>query len=69
MPSAASAVRIPVSALIFDVLSSQEAFYDSATAYIQGLIDLDAARYTLLSKTGELLSRLGIAVDPNRIRP
>ncbi len=54
---------------MFDVLSSQDAFYESATAYIQGLIDLDAARYTLLSRTGELLPRLGIAVDPNQVRP
>jgi adhesin transport system outer membrane protein len=54
---------------MFDVLSAQEGYYDSATAYIQGLIDLDAARYTLLSRTGQLLPRLGIAVDPNQARP
>lgn len=51
---------------MFDVLSAQEAYYESATAYIQGLIDLDAARYTLLSRTGELLPRLGITVDTSR---
>jgi len=54
---------------MFDVLSAQEGYYDSATAYIQGLIDLDAARYILLSRTGQLLPRLGIAVDPNLAQP
>lgn len=54
---------------MFDVLSAQQGYYDSATAYIQGLIDLDAARYALLSRTGQLLPRLGIAVDPNQARP
>jgi adhesin transport system outer membrane protein len=46
---------------MFDVLSAQEAYFGTATAYIQGLIDLDAARYTLLSRSGELLARLGIS--------
>ena len=51
---------------LFDVLSAQEGFFDSASAYIQGLIDLDTARYALLSRTGRLLPTLGI--DPRSVR-
>ncbi|PTS72431.1 TolC family protein [Sphingomonas sp. HMWF008] len=51
---------------LFDVLSAQEGFFDSASAYIQGLIDLDTARYALLSRTGRLLPTLGI--DPRSAR-
>lgn len=48
---------------LFDVATAENAFFESATAYIQGLTERDAARYTLLSRTGRLLSTLGIAAD------
>ncbi|MGE3397485.1 MAG: TolC family protein, partial [Sphingomonas sp.] len=48
---------------LFDVSSSENAFFESATAYIQGLTELDAARYVLLSRTGRLLSTLRINAD------
>ena len=40
---------------LFDVSAAENTFFDSATAYIQGLTELDAARYVLLSRTGRLL--------------
>lgn len=48
---------------LFDVAAVENAFFESATAYILGLTELDAARYVLLSRTGRLLSTLGIATD------
>lgn len=47
---------------VFDVNAAEESYFDSATAYIQALTELDAARYVLLSRTGQLLPQLGI--DP-----
>ncbi len=48
---------------LFDVASVESAFFESATAYIQGLTELDATRYVLLSRTGRLLSSLNIPTD------
>lgn len=48
---------------LFDVAASENTFFESATAYIQGLTELDAARYVLLSRTGRLLSTLRIDAD------
>jgi len=45
---------------LFDVSAAESAYFDSATAYIQGLTELDAARYVLLSRTGRLLPTLAI---------
>lgn len=45
---------------LLDVLGSEEGYFGSAVAYIQGLTELDAARYALLSKTGGLLTELKI---------
>jgi adhesin transport system outer membrane protein len=47
---------------LFDVVAAEDAYFETATAYIQALSELDAARYVLLSRTGQLLSRLNI--DP-----
>lgn len=46
---------------LFDVATAEDAYFESATAYIQALTELDAARYVLLSRTGRLLDALGIA--------
>lgn len=46
---------------LFDVAVAEDAYFDSATAYIQSLTELDAARYVLLSRTGRLLDTLRIA--------
>lgn len=51
---------------LYDVLSVQQGYFESATGYIQGLVDLDAARYVLLARTDRLLPALGI--DVNRMQ-
>ncbi|HEX9954343.1 MAG TPA: TolC family protein [Allosphingosinicella sp.] len=47
---------------LFDVVAAEDAYFETATAYIQALSELDAARYVLLSRTGQLLGALDI--DP-----
>jgi len=48
---------------LFEVLSAEDNLFQSATAYVRALTELDAARYTLLSRTGKLLSALDIDPD------
>ncbi|HEX5182783.1 MAG TPA: TolC family protein [Allosphingosinicella sp.] len=50
---------------LFDVVASEDSYFETATAYIRTLSELDAARYVLLSRTGGLLPALGI--DPTSI--
>ncbi|HEX8579855.1 MAG TPA: TolC family protein [Allosphingosinicella sp.] len=45
---------------LFDVVAAEDAYFETATAYIQALSELDAARYVLLSRTGQLLGALDI---------
>lgn len=45
---------------LFDVASAESSFFQTATAFIRTLSELDAARYVLLSRTGALLPTLGI---------
>jgi adhesin transport system outer membrane protein len=47
---------------LFDVVAAEDSYFETATAYIRALSELDAARYVLLSRTGGLLPALGI--DP-----
>jgi adhesin transport system outer membrane protein len=51
---------------LFDVVAAEDAYFESATAYIQALTELDAARYVLLARTGRLLEAL--AIDADRLR-
>ena len=51
---------------LFDVVAAEDAYFEAATAYIQALSELDAARYVLLSRMGRLLDIL--EVDPDRLR-
>ena len=51
---------------LFDVVAAEDAYFEAATAYIQSLTELDAARYILLSRTGRLLEALRI--DTDRLR-
>jgi adhesin transport system outer membrane protein len=41
---------------LFDVTDAQEQYLSAAIAYIEGLTQLDAARYTLLARTGRILN-------------
>jgi adhesin transport system outer membrane protein len=50
---------------LFDVVAAEDAYFETATAFIRTLSELDAARYVLLSRTGHLLDTLGI--DPARV--
>ena len=45
---------------LFDVVAAEDSYFETATAYIRALSELDAARYVLLSRTGGLLPELGI---------
>jgi len=51
---------------LFDVVAAEDAYFESATSYIQALTELDAARYILLSRTGRLLEVLEIDADQLR---
>jgi len=48
---------------LFDVVAAEDSYFGSATAYIQALTELDAARYVLLSRMGRLLDTLHIDAD------
>jgi outer membrane protein, adhesin transport system len=50
---------------LFDVVAAEDAYFETATAYIRTLSEYDAARYVLLSRIGGLLETLGI--DPARV--
>lgn len=50
---------------LFDVAAAEASYIQSATAYIQTLIEMDIARYTLLFRTGRLIEALG--VDPTQM--
>lgn len=45
---------------LFDLLAAESNFFSVATRYVQTVIELDTARYTLLARTGRLLPALGI---------
>lgn len=46
---------------LFDLLESESGYFGVAAAYIRAITELDAARYVLLSRTGQLLTTLDIA--------
>lgn len=45
---------------LIELLRAERDFFEAATGYIQGVIALDVARYTLLARTGEILPVIGI---------
>jgi adhesin transport system outer membrane protein len=49
---------------LFDVVAAEDTYFQAATAYIQAIAELDAARYVLLSRTGRLLDALAIEGAP-----
>jgi adhesin transport system outer membrane protein len=48
---------------LFDVVAAEDTYFQSATAFVEAIAELDAARYVLLSRTGRLLDVL--AIDPD----
>ena len=49
---------------LFDALDTQSSYYSVASLYIQTVTELDAARFVLLSRTNQLIDRLGLEPDP-----
>ena len=45
---------------LFDVTEAESAYLKAAVAYIEGLSQLDAARYLLLARTGRLLEAFDV---------
>lgn len=56
------------SGTLFDVIGAEDSYFETAVGYLQSVTELDASRYVLLSKTGQLLPTLGIT-DPAQGRP
>ena len=48
---------------LFDVVQSEDSYFETATSYIQALTQLGAARYVLLARMGQLLPTLGIEAE------
>ena len=46
---------------LFDLLESESGYFNVAANYIRAITELDASRYVLLSRTGQLLDTLSIA--------
>ncbi|PTQ12354.1 agglutination protein [Sphingomonas oleivorans] len=53
---------------LFDVLATEDDYFETAATYIRAVADLDTARYVLLSRTGRLLAALSIA-PTSPVRP
>lgn len=45
---------------LFDVIGAEDSYFETAVGYLQSVTELDASRYVLLSRTGQLLPTLGI---------
>ncbi|WBH15640.1 TolC family protein [Sphingomonas radiodurans] len=48
------------SGTLFDVIGADDSYFETAVGYLQSVTELDASRYVLSSKTGQLLPTLGI---------
>ncbi|MCC2979973.1 TolC family protein [Sphingomonas sp. IC4-52] len=55
------------SGTLFDVIGAEDSYFETAVGYLQAVTELDASRYVLLSRTGQLLPTLGIT-DPSQGR-
>ena len=56
------------SGTLFDVIGAEDSYFETAVGYLQAVTELDASRYVLLSKTGQLLPALGVT-DASQGRP
>ena len=45
---------------LIELLRAEEDYFGSATQYLQGVVELDVARYALLARTGEILPVVGV---------
>lgn len=47
---------------LIELLRAESDFHDAAVAYVRGVAQADAARYTLLARTGAILPALGVEI-------
>jgi outer membrane protein, adhesin transport system len=52
---------------LLDLLRAEQDYFNAAANYLQGAVELDVARYTLLARTGELLPVFGLAFTSHEI--
>ncbi len=45
---------------LIELLRAEEDYFNAATRYLQGIVELDVARYALLARTGEILPAVGV---------
>ena len=48
---------------LIELLRAEQDYFAAASNYLQGVIELDIARYALLTRTGEILPVIGIKLD------
>ena len=54
---------------LFDLIEAEDALFETATAYLLALAELDTARYILLSRTGQLVTALDLPRPEPAPRP
>jgi adhesin transport system outer membrane protein len=52
---------------LLDLLRAEQDYFNAAANYLQGAVELDVARYTLLARTGELLPVFGLAFTSHEL--
>lgn len=52
---------------LIELLRSEQDYFASAANYLQGVVDRDVARYTLLARTGEILPLAGIKLSASAL--
>ncbi len=48
---------------LIELLRAEQDYVGAAESYLQGVVELDIARFTLLTRTGELLDTVGVQLD------
>ncbi|WP_419816749.1 TolC family protein [Glacieibacterium sp.] len=48
---------------LIELLRAEQDYYSAAANYLQGIIELDVARYALLTRTGEILPAVGVKLS------
>lgn len=52
---------------LLELLRAERDYFNAATGYLQGVIELDVARYTLLARTGEILPAVGVKLSTSAL--
>ena len=50
---------------LIELLRAEQDYFSAAANYLQGVVDLDVARFTLLARTGEILAVAGVRLSAN----